>query len=316
MTLFTGTPLARGRRTVAAALRASGNAQEPNWSLFHQVLNRARWSPLAVSHQRLLLMVGTFVPVGAGVDRAIDETLQRRWGSNRSKRGQDRNRALSSKGRSVSSPGLRWMVMAVVVRLPWTKQRWALPFVGVLATTPDVSERLGKRHQTVGRWAQQMVGLGRRWLADRDRKRMGETADPIREVGLQAQHPPVAGSTTGRMDAVLPATAFPTHPGHDRSSWGQGPSLAIPRPGSPERGNRLAGTHGERVWARQAIPGDGSGDGPVVSLGICSLVHPPGSHACSHRQASAKCHRFHRPHPASRGDHSGHSEALESGGDL
>lgn len=45
MIVLTGTVLAQGRRTVAAALRASGKDQETNWSLFHQVLNRARWSP-------------------------------------------------------------------------------------------------------------------------------------------------------------------------------------------------------------------------------------------------------------------------------
>lgn len=39
MTLLTGTLLAQGRRTVAAALRTSGNAQAINWSLFHQVLS-------------------------------------------------------------------------------------------------------------------------------------------------------------------------------------------------------------------------------------------------------------------------------------
>lgn len=135
MTLLTGTLLAHGRRTVAAALRASGNAQEANWSLFHQVLNRARWSPLAVSHQLLVLIVETFVPVGACIDLVIDETLERRWGTRISKRGHDRDSALSSRERSVSSPGLRWIVMAVVVTLPWTKQRWALPFLCVLATT-------------------------------------------------------------------------------------------------------------------------------------------------------------------------------------
>jgi len=81
MTLLTGTRLSQGRRTVAAALRASGNDQAANWSSFHQVLNRARWSPLAVSRQLLLLIVETFVPAGASVDLVIDETLERRWGS-------------------------------------------------------------------------------------------------------------------------------------------------------------------------------------------------------------------------------------------
>jgi hypothetical protein len=65
MIVLTGTLVAHGRRTVAAALRASGNAQARNESLFHQVLTRARWSPLAVSCQLLLRIVETVVPAGA-----------------------------------------------------------------------------------------------------------------------------------------------------------------------------------------------------------------------------------------------------------
>ncbi len=203
MTLLTGMLLVQGRRTVAAALRASGNSMAGNWSSFHQVLNRARWSPLAVSRQLLLLIVATFVPAGASVDLVIDETLERRWGGKISKRGHYRDSALSSRERSVSSPGLRWIVMAVVVTLPWTKQRWALPFLCVLATTPEVSARLGKRHKTVAMWAQQMVSLVRRWLPDREIKLMGDTAYTVLELGLHAQAQQVTLITTGRLDAVL-----------------------------------------------------------------------------------------------------------------
>jgi hypothetical protein len=203
MTLLTGTLLAQGRRTVAAALRASGNSMAGNWSSFHQVLNRARWSPLAVSRQLLLLIVETFVPAGACVDLVIDEKLERRWGSKISKRGHYRDSALSSRERSVSSPGLRWIVMAVVVTLPWTKQRWALPFLCVLTTTPEVSATLGRRHKTVGLWAHQMVSLVRRWLPDRSIKLMGDTAYSILELGLHAKAQQVTLVTTGRLDAVL-----------------------------------------------------------------------------------------------------------------
>ncbi len=203
MILLSGTLLAQGRRTVTAALRASGHAQEPNWSLFHQVLNRARWSPLAVSRQLLVLIVETFVPAGVCVDLVIDETLERRWGSKISKRGHYRDSLLSSKERSVSSPGLRWIVMAVVVSLPWTKQRWALPFLCVLATTPETSERLGKRHKTVGMWAHQMISLVHRWLPGREVKLMGDTAYTILELGLHAKAQQVTLITTGRLDAVL-----------------------------------------------------------------------------------------------------------------
>src|SRR2546426_6201694 len=203
MTLLTGTLLAQGRRTVTAALRATGNDQTGSWSTFHQVLNRSLWSPLAVSRQLFLLIVETFVPAGACVDLVIDETLERRWGSKISKRGHYRDSALSSRKRSVSSPGLRWIVMAVVVTVPWTKQRWALPFLCVLATTPEASERLGKRHKTVGMWAQQMISLGRRWLPDRTIKLMGDTAYSVLELGLHANAQQVTLITTGRLDAVL-----------------------------------------------------------------------------------------------------------------
>ena len=49
LTLLRGTLLARGRRTVTAALWQTGYEQDPHFSSFHQVLNRARWSPLQAS---------------------------------------------------------------------------------------------------------------------------------------------------------------------------------------------------------------------------------------------------------------------------
>ena len=97
---------------------------------------------------------------------------------------------LSCREREVRSPGLRWIVMAVLVTLPWTKQMWALPFLCVLATTPEVSERLGKRHKTVGMWAHQMVSLVRRWRALRSIKLMGDSAYHVLELGLHANAKP------------------------------------------------------------------------------------------------------------------------------
>ena len=103
--LLTATLLAQGRRTVAAALRHRGHGMAGNWSRFHQVLNRARWSPLAGSRHLLLLIVEAFVPAGASVDLVIDATLERGWGGKITKRGHDRESALASRQRSVSSPG-------------------------------------------------------------------------------------------------------------------------------------------------------------------------------------------------------------------
>ena len=121
LVLIAGAILSPGRRTVAAALRVMGLDQDPTFTNYHRVLNRARWSPLQVSRHLLTLIVETFVQAGGGIDVVIDETLERRWGAKINKRGHYRDSALSSRKRSVSSPGLRWIVMAVVVTLPWTE---------------------------------------------------------------------------------------------------------------------------------------------------------------------------------------------------
>ena len=66
--LVIGTLLARGRRTVTAALQQLGLHDEPDFTLFHQVLNRASWSCLTLSRLLLQLLVSTFVQWRGGRD--------------------------------------------------------------------------------------------------------------------------------------------------------------------------------------------------------------------------------------------------------
>jgi hypothetical protein len=61
--LLCATPAMKGRPTSARSV---------------PLLNRARWSPLAVSRQLLTLIVETFVPAGGTLELVIDETLERR----------------------------------------------------------------------------------------------------------------------------------------------------------------------------------------------------------------------------------------------
>src|SRR5437016_14164796 len=119
--LLIGTVLARGRRTVTAALRQMGLQMDPHFSGFHQVLNRARWSPLAVSRRLLQVLIQTFVGAGGTIEIVIDETLERRWGRTISKRGHWRDSLRSSKAVSVSTSGFRWVsvVLRVSVGRTW-----------------------------------------------------------------------------------------------------------------------------------------------------------------------------------------------------
>jgi hypothetical protein len=214
MTLLTGTLLAHGRRTVCSALRFSGEQRNENWSQYHHVLNRARWSPLACSQCLLLLIVETLVPKDAPITIAIDETLERRWGPQISKRGNFRDSALSSHKRSVSSNGLRWIVMAVVVTPGWTKQSWSLPFLAVFSTAPAFAEAAGKRHKTIAMWAGQMVSAVHRWLPGRDISVLGDGAYSCLALGLHCAHRKVSLITPAEFDyafhdALLPVEQRP-----------------------------------------------------------------------------------------------------------
>jgi len=271
MTLLTGTLLAHGRRTVCAALRMSGEAENRQWSSFHQVLNRARWSALSASRCLLLLIVDTLLPPDAAIEIAIDETLERRWGPLIKKRGHYRDSALSSRKRSVSSSGLRWIVMAVVVPVPWSQQPWALPFLVVLATTPAVSEQLGLRHHTVGERAQQMIRLLHRWLPDRQICVLGDTAYSCLDLGVQASHCGVTLITPARLDSVLHA---PPPPPQQRRKGGK-PQVVGTR--LPSLETVLADP--TTSWQRSQVPWYGQG---TRTIEWCSgtalwyrIGHPP-----------------------------------------
>lgn len=213
LVMVVGTILARGRRTVTAALKQMGLHNYADFTLFHQVLNRASWSCLGLSCLLLQLLVNTFVGAGGTAEIVIDETLERRWGRKISKRGHYRDNLQSSKEQSVSTSGLRWVVMMLVVQVPWTHREWALPFFSTLATTPKVSEQLGKPHKTVAQIAAQMVIAVRHWLPDTPIKLVGDSAYSVVELGSCCAKYNVNLIAPLRLDARLFAPAPPRKPG-------------------------------------------------------------------------------------------------------
>ena len=201
--LLIGTLLACGRRTVTAALRHTGQGDTPSFSLYHQVFNRARWSALKGSRCLLSVLVQTFDAVGGSLTFVIDETLERRWGRRINKRGHYRDPLASSRKRSVSTSGLRWIVLTLVVTPPWTTRCWALPILSVPAPTPQVSERLGLRHKTIAQWTRQMIRVLRRWLPHVAITVLGDQAYSVVELAHACQRCGVRLIAPLRLDAVL-----------------------------------------------------------------------------------------------------------------
>src|SRR3954447_11347937 len=127
--LVSGTILASGRRTVAAALRAVGLGEERRFTTYHRGLNRDVWSALVVSPLLLDLLVRTFLASDAPLEVVVDETLERRRGRQLAWKGRFRDAARSQSGHVVTSDGIRWICVMLLVPVPWSRRRWALPFL-------------------------------------------------------------------------------------------------------------------------------------------------------------------------------------------
>jgi hypothetical protein len=139
LVLVYGAILAPGRRTVTAALRAMGLADDKHFTNYHRVLNRDRWSPWVLSKLLLALIIHLCLPAGAPLILAIDDTLERRRGSKIKYKGWFRDPIRSTVNHVSKSLGIRWICLAVLVPVPWSQRLWALPFMVVLSLSPNVA---------------------------------------------------------------------------------------------------------------------------------------------------------------------------------
>jgi DDE superfamily endonuclease len=121
-TLVYGALLASGRRTVTAALRAMGRGDERHFTTFHRVLNRAARSPLHLSRILLELLVMTFLAPDVPLILLIDGTLERRWGRRIAYKGRFHDAVRSQTGHVVTSEGIHWLCLMLLVSVPWCRR--------------------------------------------------------------------------------------------------------------------------------------------------------------------------------------------------
>jgi len=182
--LVTGVLLTSGRRTVAAALCAVGLGAERHFTTYHRVLNRAVWSPLRLSRMLLHLLVTAFLAPDAPLVLPIDGTLERRWGPKITLKGRYHDAVRSQPGHVVTTEGIHWVCLALLVPSPWGGREWALPVLMVPTRSPALSQRLGKPYRTIPQYAQVLVRLVRRWYPTRELLLVGDSAFAAARLGL------------------------------------------------------------------------------------------------------------------------------------
>jgi hypothetical protein len=161
--LIIGTILTQGKRTVTQALRVMGLGGEQHYINYHRVLSRAKWSSLAAA-KILLGMLIAVLSVNSPILIGIDETIERRKGEKIKAKGIYRDAVRSTKKQVVKCFGLKWIVMMLLVQMPWNQRVWALPFLSILAPSERANLAAKRRHKTIIDWAKQMVKQVSRWL--------------------------------------------------------------------------------------------------------------------------------------------------------
>lgn len=228
--LLMGAILAPAQRTVAAALRVTGRAEERQFHRYHRVLSRATWSELAVGRVLLGLLIAAFVPTGPLLV-GIDETLERRRGKRIAAKGIYRDPVRSSRSHFVKASGLRWVCLMLLVPIPWAARTWALPILTALAPSERYDRERGQRHKTLTDWARQLLLVVRRWWPERAIVAVADSTYAALEflAACRAWRAPVTVVTRLRLDAALYDPAPPRSPrqtGRPRLKGPRQPTLA------------------------------------------------------------------------------------------
>ncbi len=216
LTLLLVSLLARGRRTVTAALWLTGHQLDPHFSTFHQALTgslvAAPSQPaLAAAHHRDLCPGGRY----AGYRHR--RTLERRWGA------QIRNAATIA---IAPCPARRSVAARACAGScsPWPSP-CRLPGNGGVALSvsaghhPRGQRELGLRHKTLGLRARQAASLLRRWLPGVPIKLLVTSLQYL-ELGLHCTHHQITLIAPFRLDSAIhePTRCAPTLPGARASS--------------------------------------------------------------------------------------------------
>jgi len=154
--LLIGAILCRVPRRISSILRAMGLSNIRNFSKYHRVLSRSTWDGLKLTKILLGLLI-QLLPASWPILIAVDETLERRRGKKIKAKGLFRDAVRSSQSNGVTSYGLKWQCIALIVALPWCKRPWALPFLTILSPSKKSNETDGKRNKTSIDWTKQMV---------------------------------------------------------------------------------------------------------------------------------------------------------------
>lgn len=139
--------LTPGRHTVANLLRTLGRLAPAHRTTYQRVLSRAPWSGLELGLALAGFILGHLVPDGPVV-LVGDDTVDGHPGARVYAKARHRDPVRSTHAYTAWRWGHRWVVLAVLVRLPWASRPWALPVLVDLYRSEEEDRRRNRPHRT------------------------------------------------------------------------------------------------------------------------------------------------------------------------
>jgi SRSO17 transposase len=211
----TGWVLSTGPRAVTESLVVTGVSGVVHHEAFHRFFSRARW--YADELGRLLFrFIVSCLDGGEAIVLAIDDTVAPKKGEKVYGLGTHIDPVRSTRKHRIFCFGHCWVVLALLVRVPFASRPWALPVLFRLYRTKKECARSSHPYRKKTELAREMLELIAEWSGDR---RVEVCADSAYCNGTVTAGLPERFVLFGRLrlDAVLTAAPEgPSKPGRGR----------------------------------------------------------------------------------------------------
>lgn len=158
--LLSGWVLTEGPHAVTAALLATDVARRRHWAAFHRFFSRGRWSVDAIGERVFRRIVSTHADA---IHVVIDDTLATKKGPKIFGLGNHLDPVRSTRRQKIFVFGHCWVVLAILVRVPFSNRSWALPVLFRLYRNVQDCARRRARHRKKTELAREMLDLVVGW---------------------------------------------------------------------------------------------------------------------------------------------------------
>lgn len=166
LVLMLGAILTTGRQTITNILRTVHPYAKGHISSYHRVFSQRRWSAWVLARLLIAFLLDHVVPPGP-VLLAGDDTVAERPGPHVFGKGRHRDGVRSTHSYTAYRWGHKWVVVAVLVKLPFAVRPWALPVLVALYRDPAWDQAHGTRHKTPAHLARLLLARMVRWFPER-----------------------------------------------------------------------------------------------------------------------------------------------------